>query len=103
MSEHTRSFSEFHQRRLEFRQFVESQGKSVADAITFARAIKFPMPEYYIAHAIFINKWKVGTFSPTENDREERRMNREKIHAKVGNEIAIHYSDCEIEIIEPWE
>jgi hypothetical protein len=104
MSPRTKEFSEIHQRRLEFRQFVQGGGKSVGEALAFAGKTGFPMPGHYIAHAIFIGKWKVGTFSPTENDREERKnkAKREKVHARIGTEITKHYSESEIEVIEPW-
>ena len=102
MSPRTKEFSEIHQRRLEFRQFVQSGGKSVAEALAFARKIGFPMPGHYIAHAILIGRWKVATFTPTENNREERKTKREEVHARIGAEIATHYSDCEIEIIDAW-
>src|SRR3954467_2354007 len=102
MSQQTKKHSDIHQRRMEFRDFVQNGKKSVADALAFARQIRFPMPEYYIAHAIFIRKWEVEKFSPTENGREQRKSKREQVHARTGAEIIKNYSESEIQIIDPW-
>jgi hypothetical protein len=100
-----RNTTKFSPQRLKFREFVQSGKKTVEGAVAFARRIGFPMPEYYVAHAIFIGRWKAGTFEPTEQDREERkrRTKREQVHARIGAELMKNYSNCEIEIIDPWD
>jgi len=103
MSPRTEKYSSIHERRLNFRRFVQSgKRKTVAEAVAFAGSLNYSLVGHDIAHLIFLGNWKVGTFAPTENDREERKTNREKVHARIGDEITKHYSDCEIEIIEVW-
>jgi hypothetical protein len=62
-------------------------GSAEADALAFARTINFPLPAHDIAHWILMGKWKVGGFSPTESDWDERKTKRELVHARIGDHI----------------
>jgi hypothetical protein len=103
MSPHTKKLSVIYERRLRFRQFVQSGNrKTVSEALAFAKNINFSLAEHDIAHLILNGNWKVETFVPTEDDRADRKTNREKVHGTIGDDITKHYSNSEIEIIEPW-